>query len=285
MPTVLHVRLAVILALLLTSLPGHAVDEDAGVALPTPAAIGTAAIRLELIGRGLLPTCRVLVTNPGPERLQFQRRWVYELAPQAALADRSLAAGLPLADETRPFALAGMPFPTAALIRLSLAPVRIFRGGPIDGPITVGAGRTWGHDHLLDLRQARAPAGIAFVRLVLADGSLRSDWQRCVLPDVPELPLVRFGGEARRLGDIPFARAARGAQAVIFTAVAETRGWPFTRQLVLVAEDPLAATLPRLLLDGKSLHVVPDGVAVRFAATGIADGRVADDAEVVAVDF
>jgi hypothetical protein len=144
----------------------------------------------------------------------------------------------------------------------------------------------------LDLRPAKMGPGIVYIRLALtvpvspgttaaAPAVFRSDWERYRLPDVPAVPLVRFDSDSRKLGQPQFERAAR--EATVFTATAASGDFPWTRVLTLDLRDPLAPSLPRLLLDGKSVHVVPDGTPMRFAVTGYAGGGFDSDARVIAV--
>jgi len=162
----------------------------------------------------------------------------------------------------------------------------------------VAPGKAWGHDHPLDLRPTKLRAQIVFVRLHVPRAATRtdgdedptpkgnvpeftSDWMRYQLPDVPDLPLLRFSGDARKLGDPQFARAAKGA--TTFVATATSGDYPWTRVLTLAKDDPLAETFPRLLLDGKSTHVIADGEPFRYAVSGIDGSVISSDATVIAV--
>lgn len=297
-------RPCLLVALFLAGLPAEDGPDPAPV---RPGAIGRPTARLEFLGRGQYPTARVIISNPGPGRLHLSRGWTYEVIPQASVENRS-GMSMTTFDDDRPLAFADLASAPNARVWIRLPERTIFRGGA-SRRIAIEAGRSWGQDHPLDLRKSRLPPGIIFVRLAIdiirpdgagneaeddgggedappakADdlGQVCSDWIRMRLPDVPDLPLVRFGPDARKLeGEVPFARAAKGM--TVFTATAASGEYPWTRVLTLVKGDPLAAELPRLLLDGKSVHVVPDGEPYRYAVSGI-DGPVVDsDAEVIAV--
>ena len=263
-----------------------------------PGAVGQATVRLEFLGKGFVPTARVLITNPLQRRAHLSRNWTYEVVPQDRLTDRTLAASLPAARDDRFFALAELACLPESRIWLTLDEDEVFRSGNDRKPIDVAPGKAWGHDHPLDLRPAKLRAQIVFVRLHVPRAATRtdgeddpvpkggaqeftSDWMRYLLPDVPDLPLVRFSGDARKLGETQFARAAKGA--ATFVATAASGDYPWTRVLTLAKDDPLAAAFPQLLLDGKSNHVVADGEPFRFAVSGIDGTTVDPDATVIAV--
>ncbi len=243
-------------------------------------AAGTPTVRLELLGFGLIPTARVVLINPTNVPLRISRSWTYEVVPQRSLTDASLRTSVGLPDCPRTYAeLAYLPEQRAWL---TFSPYQLFNNRS-DEPITVAPHRAWGHDHLLDLRAAKqARNAIIFVRLQPGQGTLASDWERIQLPDVPDLPLVRFTGNSRRLvDDGPFARVTKEPGTTTFVATADASKW--TRVLTLATDDPLAKTLPQLLLDGKSFHLIDDGKPYRYAVTGLQDGVVDAEARVIAV--
>ena len=257
-----------------------------------PGATGKATIRLEFLGKGLIPTARVLISNPGSDRLRFSRRWTYEVIPQTSVADQGQLQRLPGLNDDRRFSLAELTSLPEARVFLTLSEELVFRSGSDDRAIAVFPGKAWGHDHPLDLRPAKLAPGIVYIRLALtaatgpvpatdAPAVYRSDWERYRLPDVPAVPLVRFDSVSRKLGQPQFERAAKDA--TVFTATAVSGDFPWTRVLTLDVRDPLASTLPRVLLDGKSVHVIPDGTPLRFAVTGYAAGQFDSEARVIAV--
>lgn len=273
-------------------------EDDPPVAPGIPGAVGQATIRLEFLGKGFVPTARVLITNPVQRRAHLSRSWTYEVVAQDRLTDRSLAASLPGPRDDRFMALAELQCAPEARVWLTLDEDAVFRSGNDRKPIGVAPGKAWGHDHPLDLRPAKLRAQIVFIRLHVPRAATRtdgeddpvpkgdvqeftSDWMRYLLPDVPDLPLVRFGGDARKLGDTQFARAAKDA--TTFVATAASGDHPWTRVLTLAKDDPLAKTFPRLLLDGKSTHVIADGEPFRFAVGGIDGSTVGPEATVIAV--
>ena len=265
-------------------------DDDRPVRLS--GATDSATVRLEFLGKGLIPTARVLISNPGADRLRFSRRWTYEVIPQTSIADQRQLQRLSGLTDDRNLSVAELTTLPEARVFLTLAEDLVFRSGSDDRAIAVMPGKAWGHDHPLDLRPAKMGPGIVYIRLALtvpvgpgttaaAPAVFRSDWERYRLPDVPAVPLVRFDAESRKLGQPQFERAAK--EATVFIAMAASGDFPWTRVLTLDLRDPLAPSLPRLLLDGKSVHVVPDGTPMRFAVTGYAGGGFDSDARVIAV--
>ena len=258
-----------------------------------PGATGSAAVvRLEFLGKGLIPTARVLISNGGSERLRLRRRWTYEVIPQTAITDREQLLRLPDLKDNRQVSVAELKSLPDTRVFLTLAEDLVFRSGSDDRAIAVMPGKAWGHDHPLDLRPANMAPGIVFIRLVLttaggpgtaaeAAAVYRSDWERYRVPDVPAVPLIRFDSDSRKLRQLQFERAARDATVV--TATAASGDFPWTRVLTLDSSDPLAPTLPRMLLDGKSVHVIPDGTPMRYAITGYVAGSLESDARVIAV--
>ena len=241
-------------------------------------ATSQATVRLELVGFGLIPTARVVLINPTIEPLRVSRTWTYEVIPQASLTDEPFRTRVALADAPQTYAdIAYLPNQRTWL---TFSPQQLFNNGT-DDPIRVAPHKAWGHDHLLDLRLAKqARNTLVFIRLKPGDSAPTSDWERFQLPDVPDLPLIRFTENSRRLPEVAFERAAKQADAV-FTATADDSRW--TRILTLATDDPLAKTLPRLLLDGKSFHIVDKDVPCRYAVNGITDGVVNSEAHVIAV--
>ncbi len=242
-------------------------------------AAGKPTVRLELLGFGLIPTARVVLINPTNAPLRVSRTWTYEVIPQGSLTDVSFRTSVEKPDCPRTYAdLAYLP---DQRVWLTFSPKKLFNNVS-EEPIAVAAHRAWGHDHLLDLRLAKqARNAIIFVRLKPGDNAPTSDWERIQLPDVPDVPLIRFTDTSRRLNDVAFDRAAKQADAV-FVATADDSRW--TRVLTVSADDPLAKTLPSLLLDGKSFHIVEKDVPCRYAVTGIRDGVVDPEACVIAVE-
>lgn len=255
-----------------------------------PGAVGQATVRLELLGRGLVPTARVVIINPTVLRLRLSRAWTYEVVPQTAINDERMRTRLPALTDTRLFATDELHFAPEQRVWLTLPERRVFGRSNLD-PIEIASRKSWGHDHDLDLRPAHLLPGPVFVRLNLRTGitvneskELNSDWQRIMIPDVPALPLIRFTTDSRKLSsDTTFARAEKEAGRS-FTAKAESGEHGWTRILTLDPTDPLAGKLPKLLLDGRSQHVFGDGIRCKFAVRGIsADGVVDTDADVLAV--
>jgi hypothetical protein len=286
--------------LILAIVVAMGVQASLGVALgaedspqPRLGATGTATVRLEFLGKGLIPTARVLISNPEAGRLRLGRRWTYEVIPQTAIVDQAQLSRLPSVRDDSRLSVAELASLPESRIFLTLAEDLVFRGGSDDRTIAILPGKAWGHDHQLDLRPAKLSPGIVYIRLALTTvGGLegknpatvyRSDWERYRLPDVPDVPLVRFDADSRKLGNPQFERAARTA--TVFTATAVSGDFPWTRVLTLDASDPLAVHVPRLLLDGKSTHVIPDNTPMRFAITGYDVGQVEPDARVIAVSL
>jgi len=257
---------------LLIVLPGSTWAEDPPPEpAPIPATAMGATITCEFLGSGLIPTARVVITNTGPVRLRVPRSWTYEVIPPTALVDArtKLSKDDAYLPEQR--------------VWLTLSERTIFgRSGQDD--IIILPGRSWGHDHALDLRPGKFKPGPQFIRFCLGQQGPKSEWLRVQVPDVPNLQLVRFTTDSRKLlGEAPFKRAADAAGCV-FVATAVSGDQPWTRVLTLESGDPLAAVLPSLLLDGRSVPVFADGERWRFAVRGIsATGEVADDARVMAV--
>lgn len=270
-------RIAGLLFAILTTIAA----EDGETADPNvmKGATGRPTVRLELMGFGFIPTARVVLINPTNEPMRVSRTWTYEVVPQNSLTDATFRTSVSLPDCPRTYAdIAYLPDQRAWL---TFTPYQLFNNSS-DDPIRVAPHRAWGHDHLLDLRAAKqARNAIIFVRLQPGQGTPASDWERIQLPDVPDLPLIRFTENSRRLEQDAFNRAAKTADAVF---VASAGGPRWTRILTLAKEDPLAKDLPQLLLDGKSFHIVDDDVPCRYAVTGIRDGVVANDARVIAVE-
>ena len=251
---------------------------------PISGTLANTRVSLELLGKGLIPTARVVISNNDFVRIRLPRSWTYEVIPQPALIDNALKASLSAASDERNFSFTDAAFLPEQRVWLSLSERAIFgRSGQHE--IEIAPRRTWGHDHLLDVRPGHFKPGPVFIRLCLgtslgASGP-KSAWQRLLIPDVPDVPLLRFTSDSRKLlGEVPFKRAAQEA-GLTFVAVASSGSHPWTRILTLDAKDPLAGFLPRLLLDGRSQPIFEDGVRYRFAVRGIsATGEVDADATV-----
>ena len=250
---------------------------------PAEGAIGSAVVSFELIGRGLVPTARIVITNPNPVRLRLPRTWTYEVIPQPAILDDRLRSSLPAASDEQRFSVKDFTYAPGQRVWLTLSERTLFgRSGQED--IIIGPRRSWGHDHALDLRPGKFKPGPVFIRFALGSSGPKSDWLRLLIPEVPAAPLLRVSTVARKLtGEVPFARAVKDAGRS-FIATADSGAHPWTRVLTLDPLDPLAAQLPKLLLDGRSQQIFADGVRCRFAVRGIsATGEVEDDASVMAV--
>jgi hypothetical protein len=237
-------------------------------------------VHLEFLGRGLVPTARVVINNPDSFRVHLPRRWTYEVVSQPALTDPLQRSSLPGISAGEHFSLKRLTCLPEAKVTITFAEDAIFRSSTGNAPISIPSRRSWGHDHEFDLRLAKIRDGIIFIRLTFAAGS--SDWVRYRLPEVPDLPLVRFTLESRKLGTDHFARAEKQAEVVV-NGVLDSGEWPWCRVLTLAANDPLAKTYPRLLVDGKSTQVLADGERARFAIRGFAEGKFSADARVLAI--
>ena len=258
-------------------------EEPPAEPVPAEGAIGTAVVSFELIGRGLVPTARIVITNPSPVKIQLPRTWTYEVIPQPAILDSRMRSTLPEVTDEQRFSVKDFSYMPEQRVWLTLSEQTLF-GRSRHDEILIGPRRSWGHDHVLDLRPGNFKPGPVFIRFALGSSGPKSDWLRLLVPDVPAVPLLRFTTETRKLtGDVPFGRAVKEAGGS-FIATADSGAHPWTRVLTLDPLDPLAAQLPRLLLDGRSQQVFADGVRCRFAVRGIsATGEVEDDASVMAV--
>lgn len=246
-------------------------------------AAGSIVVTMELLGRGLIPTARVVVTNTNPIRVRLPRSWTYEVIPQPAILDANLRSTLPDAAEERHVSLKELTYLPEQRVWLTLSERAIF-GRSRQEDIVIAPRRTWGHDHPLDMRPGHFKPGPVFIRLCLGSTGPKSDWLRLLIPDVPDVPLLRFTADSRKLmGEVPFARAVKEA-GTSFIATATSGAHPWTRVLKLDPSDPLAEHVPTMLLDGRSLQVFDDGIRCRFAARGISEtGEVENDASIVAV--
>lgn len=271
--------------LLAAAVLGLGAEELPADSEPIPGTNANTGVTLELLGQGLIPTARVLITNGNAVRLRLPRAWTYEVITKPALTDRVLKASLPTAGNERHLTFDESAVLPEQRVCLTLSE-RIVFGRSGLGELFIAPRRTWGHDHLVDLRPGHFKPGLVFIRLCLGNspGAAKSAWQRLLIPDVPDVPLLRFTSDSRKLlGEVPFKRAAQEA-GLTFVAVASSGAHPWTRILTLDAQDPLAGLLPRLLLDGRSQPVFEDGVRCLFAVRGVSlTGEVAADASVVAI--
>ncbi len=237
-----------------------------------------------MLSRGLIPTVRVLISNPGPGRVRIPRSWTYEVIPQASVSDERIR-GLVTApaDDDRHYSPSELAFLPEQRVWMTLSENNLF-GRSGQDPIVLAGQKSWGHDHSVDLRLAQMKPGPIFIRLSLTLAGPHSDWQRLSMPDVPDLPLIRFTKDTRKLlGEAPFARAVKTA-GCSFVATIVTNDQPWTRVMTVDPHDPLAALIPKLLLDGRSATILEDKVPYRFAVRGIsAEGHVESDAEVIAI--
>jgi hypothetical protein len=253
----------------------------------TTGTLANTGVSFELMGKGLIPTARVVITNNALVRIRLSRSWTYEVIPQQSLTDSTLKASLPAASDERNFSFTDSAFLPEQRVWLTLSE-RVIFGRSNQPELVIAPRRAWGHDHLLDVRPGHFKPGPVFIRLCLGTGAgagvPKSAWQRLLIPDVPDVPLLRFTSDTRKLlGEVPFKRAAEEA-GMTLVAVADSGAHPWTRVLTLDTKDPLAAFLPRLLLDGRSQPFFEDGVRYRFAVRGVsATGEVAADALVVAL--
>jgi len=248
-----------------------------------PGAVGSTLVTFELLGRGMIPTSRVVLTNTSPIRVRLPRTWTYEVIPQPAILDPKLRSTMSETAEESTVSLKEIAYLPEQRVWLTMSERSIFgRSGQED--IVITPGRSWGHDHALDLRSGHFKPGPVFIRFCLGDAGPKSAWLRLLIPEVPNVPLLRFTTESRKLiGEVPFGRAIKEA-GTSFIATATSGSHPWTRVLTLDPTDPLAALLPTLLLDGRSQQVFDDGVRCRFAVRGIsATGEVDNDAVIVAV--
>lgn len=258
-------------------------EPDPVAGSPVAGAIGSAVVTFELLGRGLIPSARIVVTNTSPVRIRLPRTWTYEVIPQPGILDAQVRTTLPDDADERSISLKDFAYAPEQRVWLTLSE-RVLFGRSQQDDIIIAPRRSWGHDHALDLRPGHFKPGPVFIRFSLGSNGLKSDWQRLLIPDVPAVPLLRFTAQSRKLvGEVPFGRAVKEAGRT-FIAMADSGTHPWTRVLTLDEKDPLATHLPRLLLDGRSQQIFDDGVRCRFAVKGIsATGEVDDDAEVVAV--
>lgn len=250
---------------------------------PVVGVLGSAGVSFELLGRGLIPTSRIVVTNTSPIRIRLPRTWTYEVIPQPGITDAQVRATLPDIADDRSFLLKDFTYAPEQRVWLTLSERTLFGRSQLD-EMVIAPRRSWGHDHALDLRPGHFKPGPVFIRFSLGSNGLKSDWLRVLIPDVPNVPLLRFTTESRKLsGAVPFARAVKEAGRS-FIARADSGTHPWTRVLTLDADDPLAAQVPKMLLDGRSQQIFDDGVRCRFAVRGIsASGEIESDADVVAV--
>lgn len=263
--------------------PELAAEEPPAEPVPAEWAVGSSVVSFELIGRGLVPTARIVITNTSPVRIRLSRTWTYELIPQPAILDARMRSSLPDVTDEQRFSVKDFSYVPEQRVWLTLSERTLFgRSGQDD--IVIGPRRSWGHDHALDLRPGNFKPGPVFIRFALGPNGPKSDWLRLLIPNVPAVPLLRFTTETRKLtGEVPFGRAVKEAGRS-FIATADSGAHPWTRVLTLDPLDPLAAQLPRLLLDGRSQQIFADGVRCRFAVRGIsATGEVEDNASVMAV--
>ena len=229
---------------------------------PAPALPGEPpAITLEFIGLGLVPTARVSVgASPRGTRAVLSRTWTYQVQPQPPLG-------------------AALDPRYQVAVSLVLSPERIFRSVS-DSNFVVLPGRTWGHDHPLDLRAAHLPPGMVKIRVVIGESS--SPWVNYNLPDVPaDLPLAIASPDVRKLGSEHLERLAKTASAIIVRGRFSSGDHPWTRTFTLDAKDPLAPLLPKLLVDGKTNNLVADDQLARCAISGLLQGGTVEDGAMV----
>ena len=242
------------MGLLLCSVVALRAEDD-----PVPAFAGEPpVVSLELMGRGLVPTARVVVfASPRGTRTILSRTWTYQVQPQS-LSDGTMAPHNDIA------------------VAITLPPERIFHTASPDTTFVILPGRTWGQDHALDLRMARLAAGMVKIRLLIGEAS--SPWVNYRLPDVPvDLPLAVVGSDAHKLDREHLERLAKTSSATIIRGRFTSGDHPWTRIFTLDAKDPMAPLLPKLLIDGKSTNMVADDLLVHCAISGVSPGGAVED--------
>ena len=88
---------------------------------PVAGAIGSAVVTFELLGRGLIPSARIVVTNTSPVRIRLPRTWTYEVIPQPGILDAQVRTTLPDDADERSISLKDFAYAPEQRVWLTLS--------------------------------------------------------------------------------------------------------------------------------------------------------------------